>query len=237
MKRGTSSSKVGINKNVAFTVKDRVKSKEMGHIVELISRYPVLEECKKDILAAYKLLEEVYASDHKLLIAGNGGSAADSEHIAGELMKRFKTPRPVSEELKSKLISIDPDRGPGLAKNLECGLMAIPLVAHEALTTAYINDVDALGVFAQQLFGYGRAGDVFLGISTSGNSKNIMNATVVARAVGIKIIGLTGKDGGELARVADVTIRVPETETYKIQELHLPVYHCLCMMLEERFFG
>lgn len=115
--------------------------------------------------------------------------------------------------------------------------MAMPLVANEALTTAYINDVDALGVFAQQLFGYGRAGDVFLGISTSGNSRNIMNATVVARAVGIKIIGLTGKDGGELARVADVTIRVPETETYKIQELHLLVYHCLCMMLEERFFG
>ena len=115
--------------------------------------------------------------------------------------------------------------------------MAIPLVAHEALTTAYINDVDGLGVFAQQLYGFGREGDVFLGISTSGNSKNVMSATVVARALGIKVIGLTGKIGGELAKVADVTIKVPETETYKIQELHLPVYHCLCMMLEDRFFG
>ena len=134
-------------------------------------------------------------------------------------------------------MEIDPERGPGLAKNLERSLMAIPLVAHEALTTAYINDVDGLGVFAQQLMGFGREGDVFLGISTSGNSKNIMNATVVARASGIKVIGLTGAKGGELATVSDVAIKVPETETYMIQELHLPVYHCLCLMLEDRFFG
>lgn len=126
-----------------------------------------------------------------------------------------------------KLIEIDSKRGPSLAKNLERSLMAIPLVAHEALTTAYINDVDGLGVFAQQLMGFGRKGDVFLGISTSGNSKNVMNATVVARASGIKVIGLTGISGGELAEVADVAIKVPETETYMIQELHLPVYHCL----------
>ena len=124
-----------------------------------------------------------------------------------------------------------------LARNLECGLMAIPLVAHEALTTAYINDVDGLGVFAQQLFGYGREGDVFLGISTSGNSKNVMNATVVARASGIKVIGLTGANGGELAQVADVAVKVPEIDTYMIQELHLPVYHCWCLMPENRFFG
>ena len=115
--------------------------------------------------------------------------------------------------------------------------MAIPLVVHEALSTAYINDVDGLGVFAQQLYGFGRLGDVFLGISTSGNSKNVMSATVVARALGIKVIGLTGAKGGELASVADVAIKVPETETYMIQELHLPVYHCLCLMLEDRFFG
>ncbi|WP_022756625.1 D-sedoheptulose-7-phosphate isomerase [Butyrivibrio fibrisolvens] len=206
-------------------------------IDNLIERYPILEICSEDILSAYELLEEAYTQDHKLLIAGNGGSAADAEHIAGELMKRFKSPRPAPEAFRKRLIEVDPERGPGLAHNLERGLMAIPLVAHEALTTAYINDVDALGVFAQQMYGYGRAGDVFLGISTSGNSKNIMNATVVARALGIKIIGLTGANGGELAKVADVTIKVPETETYKIQELHLPVYHCLCMMLEERFFG
>ena len=132
---------------------------------------------------------------------------------------------------------VDSERGEALARNLECALMAIPLVAHEALTTAYINDVDGLGVFAQQLFGFGRPGDVFLGISTSGNSKNIMNATVVARASGIKVIGLTGAKGGELASVADVIVKVPETETYMIQELHLPIYHCWCLMLEDKFFG
>lgn len=203
----------------------------------LIERYPVLSVCRNDVIKAYELMEEAYRRDHKLLIAGNGGSAADSEHIAGELMKRFKTPRPVPSEFAEKLINIDPERGPGLARNLERSLMAIPLVSHEALTTAYINDVDALGVFAQQIYGFGREGDVFLGISTSGNSKNIISATVVARALGIKVIGLTGASGGELAKVADVSIRVPETETYMIQELHLPIYHCLCLVLEDRFFG
>ncbi len=207
------------------------------HINLLINRYPSLEKCRQDIIDAYFLLEECYRNDGKLLIAGNGGSAADSEHIAGELMKRFKIQRSVTEEYAKRLVEIDSKRGPGLAKNLERSLMAIPLVAHEALTTAYINDVDGLGVFAQQLLGFGRVGDVFLGISTSGNSKNIMNATVVARASGIKVIGLTGADGGELAAVSDVAIKVPETETYMIQELHLPVYHCLCLMLEDKFFG
>ncbi len=207
------------------------------HIDLLISRYPKLAECREDIIRAYDILEECYLGDHKLLIAGNGGSAADSEHIAGELMKRFKTPRPVPEDFAAKLKEIDSVRGESLAKNLERGLMAIPLVAHEALSTAYINDVDGLGVFAQQLYGFGRCGDVFLGISTSGNSKNVMSASVVARALGIKVIALTGRSGGELANVADAAIRVPEDETYMIQELHLPVYHCLCLMLEDRFFG
>lgn len=207
------------------------------HIDSLISRYPVLKPIKQDIINAYFVLEDCYTQDGKLLIAGNGGSAADSEHIAGELMKRFKIPRPVTKEMADKLIQVDPVRGIELAQNLERGLMAIPLVAHEALSTAYINDVDGLGVFAQQLFGFGRSGDVFLGISTSGNSKNVLSATVVARALGIKVIGLTGADGGELADVADVVVRVPETETYKVQELHLPVYHCWCLMLETYFFG
>lgn len=207
------------------------------HVDLLITRYPVLVSIKEDIINAYLIMERSYEKGGKLLIAGNGGSAADSEHIAGELMKRFKTPRPVSEAFAKKLKAVDQERGAELAKNLECGLMAIPLVAHEALVTAYINDVDGLGVFAQQLFGYGREGDVFLGISTSGNSKNIMNASVVARASGIKVIGLTGVTGGELATVADVVVKVPETETYMIQELHLPIYHCWCLMLEERFFG
>ena len=207
------------------------------HIDLLIKRYPTLETIKQDIIDGYLIMEECYLNGGKLLVAGNGGSSADSEHIAGELMKRFKTPRPVSKEFADKLVAIDPVRGPELAKNLECGLTAIPLVAHEALSTAYINDVDGLGVFAQQLFGFGRSGDVFLGISTSGNSKNIMSATVVARALGIKVIGLTGAKGGELATVADVCVKAPEVETYMIQEYHLPIYHCWCLMLEDKFFG
>lgn len=207
------------------------------HINLLIERYPKLSVCRDQIAAAYEIMEKAYEGDHKLLIAGNGGSAADSEHITGELMKRFKTPRPVPADFAEKLKAIDPKRGEVLAKNLERGLMAIPLVAHEALTTAYMNDVDGLGVFAQQLYGFGRPGDVLLGISTSGNSKNVLNATVVARALNIKVIGLTGAKGGDLAKVSDVAIKVPEMETYMIQELHLPVYHCLCLMLEDHFFG
>lgn len=207
------------------------------HVDLLIDRYPKLYNIRQEIISAYSVMEESYMMGGKLLIAGNGGSAADSEHIAGELMKRFKIPRPVPEEFAKKLINVDKKRGEELAKNLECSLMAIPLVAHEALSTAYINDVDGFGVFAQQLFGYGKPGDVFLGISTSGNSKNILNATVVARAVGIKVISLTGEKGGELAEVSDVAVKVPESETYMIQELHLPIYHSWCLMLEDKFFG
>lgn len=207
------------------------------HIDLLIKRYPALSIIQTEITDAYLIMEECYKNGGKLLIAGNGGSAADAEHIAGELMKRFKTPRPVSREFAEKLKAVDQVRGKNLAENLECSLMAIPLVAHEALTTAYINDVDGLGVFAQQLFGFGRPGDVFLGISTSGNSKNVMSATVVARALGIKVIGLTGAGGGELEKVSDVCVKAPETETYMIQEYHLPIYHCWCLMLEEKFFG
>ena len=206
------------------------------HIDLLLERYPVLVVCKQDIIDAYLILEECYENGGKLLVAGNGGSAADSEHIAGELMKRFKIQRPVSKEYAEKLIEIDSEREPGLARNLEQSLMANPLVAHEALTTAYINDVDGLGVFAQQLIGFGKEGDVFLGISTSGKSKNVMNATVVARSSGLKVIWLTGATGGQLAEVSNVAIKVPETETYMIQELHLPVYHCLCLIHEDRFF-
>lgn len=214
----------------------RLKKAEK-HIGLLIKRYPKLISVRRDIVNAYLIFEECYENGGKLLVAGNGGSAADAEHIAGELMKRFRIPRPVSAEFAEKLKAVDKERGSRLAKNLEQGLMAVPLVAHEALTTAYINDVDGLGVFAQQLYGFGRRGDVFLGISTSGNSENIINAAVVARASGIKTIGLTGADGGALAETADVTVKVPETETYMVQELHLPVYHCWCLMLEDRFFG
>lgn len=209
----------------------------MKHVELLIFRYPALQSIRQNIIDAYLLMETAYMNGGKLLIAGNGGSAADAEHIAGELMKRFKISRPVEREFAEKMMKIDMKRGTVLTQKLERGLMAIPLVAHEALTTAYINDVDAESIFAQQLFGYGRPGDVFLGISTSGNSKNILNATVVARASGIKVIGLTGTKGGELESVSDVVVKVPETETYMIQELHLPIYHCWCLMLEDKFFG
>ncbi len=207
------------------------------HIDLLVQRYPKLKSITSSIISAYEVMEQTFSTDHKLLVAGNGGSAADSEHIAGELMKRFRTPRPVTPDFAKRLCEIDRVRGPQLTKNLERSLMAIPLVAHEALSTAYINDVDGYGVFAQQLFGFGRPGDVFLGISTSGNSQNIMNAVVVAKALEIKVIGLTGANGGELASTADVVVKAPETETYLIQELHLPIYHCWCLMLEDKFFG
>lgn len=209
------------------------------HIELLVKRYPVLEQCKDSIQEAYNVLEKCYATGHKLLIAGNGGSCADAEHIVGELMKGFKLSRKCQSEFAEKLKSVDEIRGAELAEKLQGGLPAIALTDHQSLNTAYINDVQNGGLltYAQQVYGYGKEGDVFLGISTSGNSKNVMFATVAARAMGIKVIGLTGKTGGELAKVADVAIKVPETETYMIQELHLPVYHCLCLMLEERFFG
>ncbi len=214
-----------------------MKKKISNYIQDLVYRYPALAECQESIMNGFQIFIECYRHDGKLLIAGNGGSAADSEHIAGELMKRFKIGRSVPQSLADRLCEIDEIRGKRLSGNLECGLMAIPLVAHEALSTAYSNDVDGCGVFAQQLYGFGRMGDVFLAISTSGNSENILNAAVVARAVGIKVVGLTGQCGGELAKWSDVSVKVPEKETYKVQELHLPVYHCWCMMLEEYFFG
>lgn len=207
------------------------------HINLLVERYPKLESIKDSIVSAFEAMRDAYEHGGKLLIAGNGGSAADSEHITGELMKRFKIPRPVEPSFAEKMKSIDPKRGKFLAENLERALAAIPLVAHEALTTAYMNDVDGHGVFAQQMLGFGRQGDVFLAISTSGNSENIMNAVVVAKALGIKVIGLTGENGGELAGAADIAVKAPETETYMVQELHLPIYHCWCLMLEDYFFG
>ena len=208
-----------------------------NELEELIRRYPQLDVCKKDIEKAYLLLQKTYDKNGKLLIAGNGGSAADSEHIAGELMKRFKITRPINKELADKLMKIDPERGERLVKNLEMPLRAVPLTSHIAITTAYMNDADATGVFAQQMLGFGNEGDVFLAISTSGNSENIISACVVAKAMDIKIIGLTGERESKLSKYADICIRVPETETYKIQELHLPVYHALCLMLESNYFG
>ncbi len=203
---------------------------------ELIKRYPVLESVKDSIQAAYEILEACYEDGGKLLIAGNGGSAADSEHIVGELMKGFVKRRPLSEEMKKALMETDPERGSELAEKLQGGLPAIALTNHAALSSAFANDVDGTLSYAQQVNGYGVSKDVFLGISTSGNAENVMYAAVTAKAKGMKVLGLTGKDGGKLAKIADAAIIVPEKETYKIQELHLPIYHALCLMLEERFY-
>ena len=206
------------------------------YLEELVERYPVLDAVKDDVRKAYELLEACYEQGGKLLIAGNGGSCADAEHIVGELMKGFVKRREVSDSFAECLRNADEVRGAELAKKLQGGLPAIALTGHAGLSTAYLNDVDGDLIFAQQTYGYGRPGDVLIGISTSGNAKNVMYAMTVAKALGMKTIGLTGKDGGALKREADVSVVVPETETFKIQELHLPVYHALCLMLEERFF-
>ena len=203
---------------------------------ELIKRYPVLESIRDEIESAYKNLVECYENDGKVLIVGNGGSAADAEHIVGELMKGFVKDRPVSEEMCEALRSVDPERAEGLIRNLQEGLQAICLNAHTSLNTAFANDKDPVMCYAQQVNGYGKPGDVFMGISTSGNAENVMYAAVTAKAKGMKVIALTGKDGGKLAKISDVSIIVPEQETYKIQEYHLPIYHALCLMLEERFY-
>lgn len=209
----------------------------MNQIDVLIDRYPKLAVAKEDIVKAYELLEMAYSNGRKLLVCGNGGSAADSEHIVGELMKEFKLKRKVYAGQADAMKTINPEMGEYLADNLQGALPAIALTGHSALSTAFMNDSESVLVFAQQVNGYGKEGDVFLGISTSGNSANVIYAAITAKARGLKVIGLTGQKDSKLSALADVCIQVPEIETYKIQELHLPVYHCLCLMLEERFFG
>ena len=203
---------------------------------ELLDRYPSLIEQRESIIGVYNVLEESYANGGKLLVAGNGGSAADSEHIVGELMKAFIKPRKLDESLQNKLKSIDDKLGQVLADNLQGALPAIAVTGHVGLSTAYLNDCNPLLSFAQQVNGYGNAGDVFFGISTSGNSENILYALVTAKAKGMKTVGLSGRDGGKMRELCDAIIIAPETETFKIQELHLPIYHALCLMLEARFF-
>ena len=208
----------------------------MKHINLLVERYPSLESVKDDIVAAYLLVEECYENGGKLLVAGNGGSAADAEHIVGELMKGFKLPRKPKADFVEKLVAENHELGSVLAENLQGALPAIALEGHHALSTAYMNDCEPLLCFAQQVNGYGKSGDVFLGISTSGNSKNVLFAAITAHARGMKVIGLTGAKDSKLKDMSDVCIKAPQTETYMIQELHLPIYHCLCLMLEEHFF-
>lgn len=208
----------------------------IDHIEELIQRYPALAVCENDIRKSYELIEESYAHGGKLLIAGNGGSCADSDHICGELLKSFIKKRTPEQSFLDELAKIDPDTGSYLADKLQGSLPAISLCNQTALMTASLNDVDGNVMFAQQVNGYGVKGDVFLGISTSGNSKDVVYAMVVAKAKGLKTVALSGKTGGKIAKLADAAIVVPAEETFKIQEFHLPVYHALCLQLEERFF-
>lgn len=209
----------------------------LKHVDVLIDRYPELEGQRMNIIEAYKILEESYASGGILLIAGNGGSAADSEHIVGELMKGFENSRKLPQEYVDNLKTVDKEMGEVLGNNLQGGLPAIALDGHLALTTAYMNDCEPLLCFAQQVNGFGNKKDVFLGISTSGNSKNILYAATVAKAKGMKVIGLTGAKDSKLSAMADITVRSSQTRTYMVQEHHLPIYHCLCLMLEDRFLG
>lgn len=206
------------------------------HINSLIGRYPALELCKEDIIASYKILKACFQNGNKLLVAGNGGSAADALHIVGELMKSFELPRKL-DSLVSKSIDFNCKHAEYLKSNLQMALPAIALVGEIGLTTAYINDVAPDLVFAQQVLGYGNAGDVFFGITTSGNSKNIIYAAEIARAKGLYVVALTGDNGGAIKDLADVCIRAPEKETYKTQELHLPIYHAICLELERYFFN
>lgn len=207
-----------------------------GHLEQLAERYPSLQTVKEEVIGAYEILESCYENGNKLLIAGNGGSSADAEHIVGELMKGFVKMRKPSSEFGELLKSVNKEYGEELEQKLQGALPAIALSGHNSLNTAYLNDVDGNLCFAQQTYGYGQEGDVLLAISTSGNSKNVLYAVTTAKAKGMKVIGLSGGSGGKLLEMADVSIVVPEKETYKIQELHLPIYHTLCLMLEERFF-
>jgi D-sedoheptulose 7-phosphate isomerase len=203
----------------------------------LIEKYPDLQPCAADLQRAYEILSACYRRGGKLLVCGNGGSAADSEHIVGELMKGFLLKRPLSEAYRRKLADLFPEHGSYLADHLQGALPAISLSSQTALLTAYSNDVAADMAFAQQVWGYGKPGDVLLGISTSGRSKNILHALQVARALDLRTIGLTGGEAGPLKALCDVALCVPSSHTPDIQERHLVLYHTLCAMLEEQFFA
>lgn len=204
---------------------------------ELIARHPVLASAREDILATYRTLVDCFERGGKLLVGGNGGSAADAEHIAGELMKCFEKTRPLDAGEREALTRANATYGARLADMLVKTLPVISLTGHAALSTATMNDCDAVAIFAQQVWGYGKTGDVLLAISTSGNAENLLLAATAARAKDMKVLLLTGESGGKLKALADVTVHAPASRTYLVQELHLPIYHALCMMLEEHFFS
>ena len=200
-----------------------------GVIADLLARHPALAVCRNDIDAACGLLLAAYRAGGKVLVCGNGGSAADAEHIVGELMKKFRKHRPIPKEVESKL-------RPEIASKLEGALPAISLVSMSGITTAFANDVAWETAFAQQVLGLARPGDVLIALSTSGNSANCVAAAEVMKAMGGTAIAFTGARESKLSGICDVSVRVPETETYKVQELHLPVYHALCAAIEEEMF-
>lgn len=203
---------------------------------KLAERYPALAPLHVNIFEAFKVICKAYQNGGVLYVCGNGGSAADSEHIVGELMKSFRKKRPVDDKIKDSLTQMFGESGRILGDTLEGGLPAVSLCSHVSLKSAVANDTDPANIYAQQLFSLGRAGDCLIAISTSGNAENCMRAAMVAKLIGMKIVALTGEKGGRLKETADVTVNVPERETYAVQELHLPVYHCLCAMLEEELF-
>lgn len=209
----------------------------MAPLERLIDRYPELSSCREQFQAAFEMIKDCYEQEGTLLICGNGGSASDAEHIVGELMKEFARKRPIPEEMKEMLKAVAPEDGEAIANSLQGSLPALSLTGGLALSTAYANDANPVMGFAQQVYGYGKEGDVLLGISTSGNSKNVVYAMEVAKAKGMETIALTGESGGRLKDIADVCICAPAKETADVQELHLPIYHTLCRMLEEAFFA
>lgn len=204
-------------------------------LTELLTRYPALQGNEQEIVAVYEILENCFAMGKRLYLCGNGGSAADCEHIAGELLKSFKKCRPLSSDLVEGLKK-QGDRGQVLIESLEGGLPAVSLCGHTAFSTAFQNDRNPMYVFAQQVGVWGQSGDVLLTLSTSGNSKNCIYAATVAKAKNMQVVAMLGGNGGMLKELADASVTVPEKETFKVQELHFPVYHCLCAMLEEEFF-
>jgi D-sedoheptulose 7-phosphate isomerase len=203
---------------------------------DLLLRYPTLAVCRREIAAAEDTLLACFRAGGKLLLCGNGGSAADCDHIAGELGKAFLKKRPIPEERRAAMAERCPEVAP-LLDRLEDALPAIPLTSLTALLTAYGNDREAELGFAQATLSLGKAGDILLAISTSGNSKNVLATAKVARSLGMRVIALTGEGGGALGAFADITLAVPERETFKVQELHLPLYHYLCAAVERRLFG
>ena len=213
-----------------------MKEQVLKELDILLTNYPELTSCLFEIQAAFGMMKNSYLRRGIIMTCGNGGSASDAEHIVSELMKGFKLKRPLTCRQRDALVAGFPDDAAFLAGNLQQAIPAISLVSQTSVSTAFANDVSPDMVFAQQVFGYVREGDVLLGLSTSGNARNVVNACKVAKSFGIGTIGMTGQHGGQLREICDVTICVPATETFRVQEYHLPVYHTLCAMLEMDFF-